>query len=193
MTENQYLPPPPARHRPASDLVAAVPLIGGMMLFISLAYHFQQSSRIETLGRLLNEERDARLDAEKRLEKYVADQTARHAAQRDRRMKERLALMPAGNVEQGVDLAIVTEADEENRVMGEVDDGPVDAEPEEPEQLPDEVLHADDPERLKPGFQRDKRPLAQRDVRAKPLPRNQRPKDQNPIDRRMPGVGPRPK
>src|SRR5260370_579127 len=131
MTEIQDPPSQLARRRPTSDLVAAVPIIGGMMLFISLAYNLQQSSRIETLGRLLNEEREARLDGEKRFEKYVSDQKARQAAQLDRRNKGRLALKPAGNVEQGVDGAIVAETEEENRVMGEIDDGWTDRELEQ--------------------------------------------------------------
>ena len=111
------------------------------------------------------------LDAEKRLEKFVSDLKVRHAAQLDKRMTERRLLTSAGNVEQGADPAIVAEAEEENRVMGEVDDGRIDPEPEQPEQLPDEVLHADDPERLKAGFQQDKRPLKPPKLREKPSPR----------------------
>jgi hypothetical protein len=149
-------PPPPIR-RTAPGWLGPALVLACLGAIVSVACNLHQSRQIENLGRMLAAERDGRLEDQKRFKNRLAAENVRHVAEIEKKIKEIRMLMPA--------------ADEANRGGTEIADSddelPPLNDPEsddrlnpenlradlwEPEKLPDEVLHADDPGRRKPGI-----------------------------------------
>ena len=131
----------------------------------SLACNLHQASQIETLIRMLREERDARLDDREQFQNRLAAENVRHVAATEKQTDRRLALMPATDA---ADRAGNEIADSDDELPPLADPEPDDrSNPErqradlwEPEKLPDEVLHATIPAGGKPesGSGRRSRP-----------------------------------
>jgi hypothetical protein len=192
MAEPSDPPPPPIRPT-ASDWLRPALALACLGALASLACNLHQASQIETLMGMLREERDARLDDRAQFEKRLAAENARHVAATEKPINKRLALMPAADA---ADRAADEIADSDDELPPLPEPEPDDrlnpdrqrADLWQPEKLPDEVLHADDPGRRKPGI--GKRQAKQ--AMPKKVPSSKRPKPVAPdvLPPRMPDVGP---
>ncbi len=191
MAEHSDPPPPPIRPAARAWLGPAL-VLACLGALASLACNLQQASQMESLIQILREERDARLDDRAQFEQRLAAENARHVAAIEKRINGRLALVSAADA---ADRAQNEIADSNDEVPPLADPEPDDrSNPErqradlwEPEKLPDDVLHADDPGRRKPGF--GKRQAKQAVPKRVPSPKRPKPVNADVLPPRMPGVG----
>jgi hypothetical protein len=191
MAEPSDPPPPPIRPA-ARDWLGPALVLACLGALVCLAVNLHQAEQIETLTRVLHAERDARDGDRKQAAADLAAEKARHGTEIKKRINKRLALMSAADVDdRGPEL---DESDDEfPRLSDPEPDDRLNPERQradlwEPEKLPDDVLHADDPGRRKPGGDR----RAGKQVRPRKVPSGKRPKPADPdgLPPRGPGVGP---
>jgi hypothetical protein len=179
MTKPSYSPPP-IRPTTAHDWLWPALVLACLGAMASLACNLHQSSQIENLGRMLAAERDGRIEDQKRFEKRLAAENVRRVAVVEKRIKGSRALMPAADAANRAATEIADRDDELPRLTDPESDDRLNpdvlrADLWQPEKLPDEVLHADDPGRRKPGI--NKPPAKQ--AKAKKVRSGNRP---NPVD-----------
>jgi hypothetical protein len=192
MVESSYPPLPPIRPT-ARDWLRPALVLACLGALASLACNLHQASQIETLMRMLRDERDARLDDRKQFENHVAAESARHVAATEKPINKRLALVPAADAADRAGNEIAASDDEFPPLPEPEPDDRLNPDRQradlwQPEKLPDEVLHADDPGRRKPGI--GKRQAKQ--AMPKKVPSSKRPKPvaSDVLPPRMPDVGP---
>jgi hypothetical protein len=191
MAEHSDPPPPPIRPA-ARDWLRPALAVACLGALASLACNLHQASQIEALMQMLREERDVRLDDREQFKKHLAAENARHVAATDERINGRLALVQAADAADRAGNEIA-EGDDEFPPLPEPEpDDRLNPERQradlwEPEKLPDEVLHADDPGRRKLGL--DKRQAKQAVPRKVQASKRPKPVAPDVLPPRMPGVG----